>query len=222
MFTKSYNHKVLGILIPLVLFALSLGLGVIQPTEAWASDTGPSAGGIAVSLTLSSSAANPGNNVTAAGVADAAAWVSIKIVDSAQNIVFYDAIKSGADGTYSDTFKVPSEPGSILTVVAGYGSNVATRQLNVSNGETIPVGTVIFGNGQALDLSYANSPAHSDEVRQDVISGGTIYVISFAGQVINNSTGAVLTDLSVLPAVTYKDANGNIKYFASGDGQGSN
>ena len=45
-----------------------------------------------------------------------------------------------------------------------------------------------------------------------------IYVITFAGQVINNSTSAILTDLSVLPAVTYKDANGNVEYFASGDG----
>ena len=83
----------------------------------------------------------------------------------------------------------------------------------------IPVGTVIFvGNGQALDLEYANNPANIDEVRQDVLSGGSIYVITFAGQVINNSTGVVLTNLSTLPAVTYKDANGNIKHFASGDG----
>ncbi|SPF46950.1 exported hypothetical protein [Candidatus Desulfosporosinus infrequens] len=81
----------------------------------------------------------------------------------------------------------------------------------------IPVGTVIFGNGQALDLGYANNSAHTAEVIQDVVGGG-IYVITSAGQVINNNTGAILTDLSALPAVTYKDANGNVKHFASADG----
>jgi len=84
--------------------------------------------------------------------------------------------------------------------------------------KNIPVGTVIFGNGQGLDLGYANNSAHKTEVTQDVVSGGDIYVITFAGQVINNSTGAILTNLSTLPAVTYKDANGNIKHFADGDG----
>ena len=31
---------------------------------------------------------------------------------------------------------------------------------------------MIFGNGQALDLGYANNPAHTAEVMQDVVSGG--------------------------------------------------
>ena len=42
----------------------------------------------------------------------------------------------------------------------------------------IPVGTVIFGNGQGLDLGYANNSAHKTEVTQDVASGGDIYVIT--------------------------------------------
>lgn len=82
----------------------------------------------------------------------------------------------------------------------------------------IPIGTVIFGNGQALDLGYANNSAHKAEVVQDVVSSSGLYVKTFAGQVINNSTGTVLTNLSALPAVTYKDVNGNIKHFAAGDG----
>ncbi|SPF49071.1 exported hypothetical protein [Candidatus Desulfosporosinus infrequens] len=82
----------------------------------------------------------------------------------------------------------------------------------------IPDGTVIFSNGQALDLGYVNNSAHTAEVIQDVVSSNAIYVITFSGQVINNSTGIILTDLSSLPAVTYKDANGNIKYFSKGDG----
>ena len=82
----------------------------------------------------------------------------------------------------------------------------------------IPDGTLIFGNGQALDLNYANNPANIAEVTQDVLSGGSIYVILFSGQVINNNTGAALTDLSVLPAVTYKDQSGKETNYAAGDG----
>lgn len=83
----------------------------------------------------------------------------------------------------------------------------------------IPVGTVIFGNGQALDLAYANNQAHTAEVTQDVISSnGVIYIKMFNGQILNNATGKAVTDLSVLPAVTYKDANGNITKYEAGDG----
>ncbi|MDR3600330.1 MAG: leucine-rich repeat protein [Desulfosporosinus sp.] len=137
-------------------------------------------------------------------------------------------------GTYSDG---STEVESIAAAnVTGFNSAVAAANqvLTVAiSGQTvtykvqilgtipvtnIPVGTVIFGNGQALDLEYANNSAHTAEVTQDVVSGGDIYVITFAGQVINNSTKAILTDRSVLPAVTYKDANGNVEHFAAGDG----
>lgn len=82
----------------------------------------------------------------------------------------------------------------------------------------IPAGTVIFGNGQALDLGYVNNPDNLAEVRQDLISGGSIYVKSFSGRVIDNITNDIVTDTSILPAVTYKDAKGVIKHFAKGDG----
>lgn len=82
-------------------------------------------------LTLSSSSYIPGGNITASGTSDASTMISIKVVDSLENIVFYDAVKSDADGNYSDTFKVPSVASGTLTVVAGYGPNVATQSLTV-------------------------------------------------------------------------------------------
>ncbi|SPF43275.1 putative Tripeptidyl-peptidase I [Candidatus Desulfosporosinus infrequens] len=137
-------------------------------------------------------------------------------------------------GTYSDG---STEVESITAAnVTGFNSTIAaTNQVLTitESGQTvtykvqivapvpvgnIPVGTVIFSNGQALDLGYANNPTHAAEVTQDVVSSGEIYIITFAGYVINNSTGAILTNLSVLPAVTYKDASGNVEHFASGDG----
>ena len=85
----------------------------------------------------------------------------------------------------------------------------------------IPSGTVVFGNGQALDLGYANSPANTAEVMQDVVAGGGIYVINFSGAFINNTTTATLTPSQItalIPAVTYKDAQGKVEKFAIGNG----
>ncbi|MDR3599064.1 MAG: IPT/TIG domain-containing protein [Desulfosporosinus sp.] len=122
----------------------------------------------------------------------------------------------------SITATSPVVSGRVDVTVTGPGGTSATSNLDQFTYTNpllhIPNGTVIFGNGQSLDLGYANNSAHTAEVVQDVISGGGIYVITFSGQVINNSNGVVLTDLSVLPAVTYKDANGNVKHFAAGDG----
>ena len=88
--------------------------------------------GASVSLNLSNSSALVGDNITASGSADPNQWVSIKIVDSLGNIVFFDAVKSNASGNYSYTFKVPQVADGTLTVVAGYGSNVANKSLQVS------------------------------------------------------------------------------------------
>jgi len=84
-----------------------------------------------VSLTLSSDSVTPGEQVTASGQSDPDTWVSVKILDDTQNIVFYDVLKSGAEGSYSLTFKAPDVTGSLL-VVSGYGSNVASENLTVA------------------------------------------------------------------------------------------
>ena len=86
----------------------------------------------AISLNLSKYAAQPGDSITASGTADPIAWVSIKILDSSQGIVFYDAVKSDAKGNYSGTFIVPYNFTGTLTVIAGYGSNVAGRTLAIT------------------------------------------------------------------------------------------
>lgn len=84
-----------------------------------------------VSLTLNVSSAKVGDSVTAIGVADPHTWVAIKALDNTGNIVLFDGVKSDAEGEYSCTFKVPDVPPSKLTIVAGYGSNVDTREIAV-------------------------------------------------------------------------------------------
>lgn len=85
----------------------------------------------------------------------------------------------------------------------------------------IPSGTVVFSNGQALDLTYANNVTHQSEVTQDIANSDSVYVINFSGSFINNTTNAALTPTqvtSLIPAITYKDAQGNVKKFSSGNG----
>ena len=85
----------------------------------------------AVSLDLAPATAGAGTGVTASGTADAGAWVSLKVLDSDGQIVFFDAVKAKADGKYSLPFKVPHVKPGVLTVVAGYDTNVSTAELTV-------------------------------------------------------------------------------------------
>jgi hypothetical protein len=112
----SKNTRKMTVIIVSVLFLISMA-----PGFAFADS---------VSLTLSSDSVAPGGQVTASGQADPDIWVSVKILDSARNIVFFDALKSDTNGSYSLTFKAPDETGSLL-VVTGYGSNVASKNLTV-------------------------------------------------------------------------------------------
>lgn len=83
-----------------------------------------------VSLALNKNSVAPAGEVTASGQADPDTWVSFKVLDSDQAIVFFDAVKSDAEGSYSLTFKAPEDKGDYL-VIAGYGSNVASKDLTV-------------------------------------------------------------------------------------------
>ncbi|MEN6390016.1 MAG: S-layer homology domain-containing protein [Syntrophomonas sp.] len=96
------------------------------PGSAWAAN---------VSLNLTANIAAVGDSISASGTADANTWVSIDVWDSAQNLVVFDAVKSDSSGNYTCTFKVPKlTTGNLLTVVAGYGSNVDRKTLTIGSG----------------------------------------------------------------------------------------
>ena len=115
-----------------------------------------------VTLALSSSTAEIGDEITASGIADPDTWVSIKVVDETGNIVFYDAVKSEDSGAYSCTFRVPISSG-ILTVVAGYGTNVATGDLTVTTDVTTDVTLELSSYGAKVgDVITASGTAGPD------------------------------------------------------------
>ncbi|PKM76819.1 MAG: hypothetical protein CVU90_10355 [Firmicutes bacterium HGW-Firmicutes-15] len=137
-----------------------------------------------VSLGLNKPNAIAGASVIVSGTAEPNKWVSIQALDSASNIVVYNAVKSNASGSYSDTFKVPAVSPGIFNIVAGYGSNVATASLNVIPEATAD--TIIPSNSTMAITS--NTP-----------SGVTLTVaqdssLNFAEQLSSNSEGGVSTD----------------------------
>ncbi len=125
---QSYCKNGLGKLVAVFLMlGLLFGLGSAVPAFA---ETG--GGGVPVTLNLSKSTAYVGDKVTASGKDTPSAWVPLKVLDSNQNIVVFDATKSDAEGNYSIDFIVPEGVEGVLTVVTGSGSNVASKNLTIT------------------------------------------------------------------------------------------
>jgi hypothetical protein len=151
-----------------------------------------------VTLELSKYTAQPGDSVTASGTADAGAWVSIKVVDSAQNIIIFDAVKSDAQGNYSCTFKLPDTAAGTLTVVAGYGGNVANKTITVS---TTPVedttapswsGGSLTADGvsqSGLTLNWSGAFDNVNVTGYKVYQGATLLIASPVTGLSYNVTG---------------------------------
>ena len=133
--------------------------------------------GAQVTLNLTKSSAAVGESIIASGNADPDEWVSIKVVDSNGSIVVYDAVKSNSSGEYSCTFKVPQVSPGKLTVVSGYGTNVATQLLAISasggDGGDVPTPVslesisiskaatkTVYTVGESLDISGLEVSGH--------------------------------------------------------------
>ncbi len=146
--------------------------------------------GVQVNLDLSWNSTAAGNNITASGSADPNEWVSVKVLDNARSIVFYDAVKSDAGGKYSCTFIVPQVSPGALTVVAGYGTNVAKKSLLISDGGGItlvtldrieitkPATKLVYTVGDSLDITglevtgyYSDGSSGVEPISAAVISG---------------------------------------------------
>lgn len=125
----------------LVVFLLTVVLLLMFSASAVsAKDNSP-----VINLTLSKNMAEVGESIIASGKTAPLAWVPLKIIDKAGNIVVFDAVKADENGNYSIDFKVPTRASGALTVVVGEGSNVTA-------------GTVAVGEGYNL-LSVEAEPA---------------------------------------------------------------
>lgn len=86
---------------------------------------------LGTTLNLSVTTATVGEMVTASGISDTDAWITVKGVDDGGNIKFLNFVKSDTEGNYSCTFKMPAVENGILRMVGGYGSTVAIAELTV-------------------------------------------------------------------------------------------
>ena len=84
-----------------------------------------------ISLTLSKTNGYVGDSITLSGTSGAAEWITVKVLDGKGNIVYINAVQSGADGSYSDTFIVPDVEVGSLRVVAGYGADVVSADFTI-------------------------------------------------------------------------------------------
>lgn len=147
-----------------------------------------------VSLNLNRTHAVPGESVNVSGTAGTNRWVTIQALNSGQQVVLFDAVKSNASGNYQASFKVPAVAPGNLTILAGYGSNLASRSLGVI--PEIAADTSIAADGSNKNLAVtANTPNAFITVPEGV-SGATVNVGSL---LTGNAAGGVSS--SSLPAL---------------------
>lgn len=191
------NKKVLSILFSvLILFASSITL-LQKDGIAKAAGTAPQNVTITNASGTSVSNVNINDQITVSGIYTANTFVSIKMVDSG-NIAFYDAVKSGTDGKFSDTFKVPNVTGKSVTLVVGSGTDVV--DLTLSIGQVTPVSVT----GVTLDKS-SNSLA----------AGGTFKLTATVSP--DNATNKTVSWISSNPSVATVDQTGNVTAVAAGN-----
>jgi Listeria/Bacterioides repeat len=136
-------------------------------------------------LTLSASSVSAGDTVTASGISPTSAWVAVKLLDSNGNIIFYDNVRSGATGEYSCTFKVPSSASGTLTVIAGYGSNVASASLNAAQSAITYTVTFKDLDGTVLKTQTVNEGSAATAPGNPTRTG---YTFTGWNQAFNNVT----------------------------------
>lgn len=122
------------------------------------------AGNVTLTLTVPAE-----NSIGAAGVCDPNAWVSIKVLDSSQSIVFFEAVKADDTGNYDSVFGVPVGSVGQMEVVAGYGTNVAVRSFTVgASGELVIESEDII----TPPVNPPNPPGGNDSSGDNNNSGG--------------------------------------------------
>ncbi|OPX86464.1 MAG: S-layer protein precursor [Pelotomaculum sp. PtaB.Bin104] len=173
-------------------------------------------------LSLSKTTASVNESVTASGTTEPNAWVPLKVVDAAKNILYFDTAKSDATGNYSIDFIVPADGAGTLTVVVGEGSNVDTQILTVTGTPPADTEAPVWTNGSltasdvgrtTLTLSWSGA---SDNV------GVTAYKIYQDGTLLNATlvagTSYNITGLTAATSYTFKVEAGDAAGNCSTDG----
>ena len=106
-----------------------------------------------ITMELSQTSAAIGDQITASGQTAPGAWVPIKIIDEAGEIVFFDSDKADAAGNYSIDFIIPDDVSGVLTVIVGEGSDVAREDIYIGAKITLVLSKTIANAGDSIIAS---------------------------------------------------------------------
>ena len=89
-----------------------------------------------IALATASVSASPtrvqaGETVVVTGSFDVNVLMSVKVTDGDGNIVYFNAVRTGSDGAFSETFPVPDMAPGTLTVSVGAGMDTSNTQVTV-------------------------------------------------------------------------------------------
>lgn len=138
-----------------------------------------------ITLTLSKTNGYAGDSITASGTSGAAEWITVKVLDGDGNIIHINAVQSGADGSYSDTFIVPDVSAGTLQVIAGYGSEVTSANFAVM--------TTPSGGGSSTD---ENSAIQAVSVTFDETAKAYLKNLAGSGDIVLDIEQVDITALS--------------------------
>ncbi len=165
-----------------------------------------------VSLTLSPGIVAAGGDVTASGTAPISTWISLKVLDSNQGVVYFDAVKSDAGGNYSLPFKAPNVNYGNFSVITGYGNDIAVSNLTVDSlvptwtaGSTLTSENV---TSTGLTLTWTAATDSTGVTGYNVYQDGALLTTTPIGETSYSVTG-LTSDTTYTFKVEAGDAVGN-------------
>jgi len=165
---------------------------------------------LCLTLVLGASLAFAANNVTVScpasvkvgstavisGTAPTDVGISIKVVYD-NEIVYYNVVKANDSGTYSDSF-IPAAglAGKTVTVVAGYGNNVATKTITINSADLLSAPTLTADStnntvGNDIEITFADNPDWGAAITAIKVNSSSIpgnkYTVTSTKITINSS-----------------------------------
>ena len=148
-----------------------------------------------ISLLLNTNNAAVGESVELTGVANSNANIIVKVTDCNNAVVYFNTIKTSSSGDYNHSFIVPYMSVGTAKVVVGYGSNVASQELNITlpPDTTPPTITTSLVNG----FTYSSSKTFTISVTDNIDTNPRVTVKLANNTITVNSDGSYTVNLTM-------------------------
>lgn len=148
-----------------------------------------------ISLIINTNNAVAGERVELTGVANSNANIIVKVTDCNDAVVYFSTIKTSSSGDYNHSFIVPYMSVGTAKVVVGYGSNVASEELNITlpPDTTPPTITTSLVNG----FTYSSSKTFTISVTDNIDTNPRVTVKLANNTITANSDGSYTVNLTM-------------------------